>query len=59
MRCPTPPPRTFLLELLEGVLSQRYDVFRRLPQMTVALRQRVGEGAVYVGGGADRVCGRD
>ena len=42
MRCPTPPPRTFLLELLEGVLSQRYDVFRRLPQMTVALRQRVG-----------------
>ena len=47
MRCPTPPPRTFLLELLEGVLSQRYDVFRRLPQMTVALRQRVGGDSVW------------
>ena len=37
----SPPPRTFLLELLEGVLMQRSPVFHHLPQMTVVLRQKV------------------
>ena len=38
----TPPPsRTFLLDLLESVLLHRAEVFHRLPQLTVALRQKV------------------
>jgi hypothetical protein len=30
-----------VLEVLESVLSQRHDVFHKLPQLTVALRQKV------------------
>lgn len=36
------PSRTFLLDLLESILLQRWRVFQLLPQLTVALRQEVG-----------------
>lgn len=46
LKC-APPFRTTLLDLLELVLLQRAYVFHKLPQLTVALRQKVGTHKVH------------
>lgn len=48
LRCPS-PPRTFLLELLESILLHRSEAFHKLPQLTVALRQKVRLRKGFVG----------
>lgn len=57
LRCP-PPFRTFVLDLLESALLHRADAFHALPQLTVALRQKVRDVMIGAQGGFARVKGQ-